>query len=326
MKGFNGKNSKKDSRYQILKEYWEKGTITPEADQEKTFHRLMNRIQDQEDRGKTHPFQVMDFRETNTNKRKRLFRILMAAASMAVILVMVYLLYHRLEFDYNHLADKSEWIQKNNSAGRMSTIILGDGTKVKLNAESEIFYPKRFSDNLREVRLIGEAYFEVKHNPEKPFIITTGNLKTKVLGTKFNIRAYSEEEKTTVALESGKVEVEIQNNASVDRVLLKPTEMLVYNKGDQESSKTNFDPDEVLGWKDGILFFKDAGFDEIQEKLERWYGVHVVIKNGKNIKRRFTGSFKNKSLDLVLQGIGFASHFNSEIKEDTVFIDNNMIL
>ena len=283
----------------------------------------MNRIQNQEDHGTIQPFQVMDFRETN--RRKGIYRILIAAASMAVILVMVYLLYHRLEYDYNHLADRNEWIQKNNAAGRMSTILLSDGTKVKLNAESEIFYPKQFSENLREVRLIGEAYFDVKHNPEKPFIITTGNLKTKVLGTKFNIRAYSEEEQTSVALESGKVEVEIQNNTAIDRVMLTPNEMLVYNKGDQESAKTNFDPDEVLGWKDGILFFKDAGFEEIQEKLERWYGVHVVIENGKNIKRRFTGSFKNKPLDLVLQGIGFASHFNSEIKGDTVIIDNNVM-
>ncbi len=216
------------------------------------------------------------------------------------------------------------WQVKKTEEAQRKAITLSDGTFIYLNAGSSIEYPKVFATDKRTVRLQGEAYFDVAEDSLRPFEIETDNLLTTVLGTKFNIRSYGHEESAEVAVASGKVSVQkrnlVKNNLSSGSVILLPREMAVYSKNSRETKKSNFDYMEVFAWKDKTIYFKNANIQEIQETLEQWYGVTFIKKRKINEDRDYTGSFKNKSLEVVLEGISYVFDFEFEINDKVVVI------
>ncbi|MDN5202187.1 FecR domain-containing protein [Fulvivirgaceae bacterium BMA10] len=209
-----------------------------------------------------------------------------------------------------------EYLEKSSLKGEKSNIKLSDGTKIKLNSNSKLIIPKQFSDHERKIELIGEAYFEVSKDASRPFIITSNDIKTVVLGTSFNVRAYPSENTIQVAVAEGKVSVEkITEELTVDQdpILLSPNEMAVYSKETHIANKELFEPIEVFAWKDGILYFKDADIYEAIEKLEQWYGVTFIIKTQLNEDKDLSGSFKNRSLEAVLDGLSYVFGFDFKI-------------
>lgn len=208
-------------------------------------------------------------------------------------------------------------VTKATPRGQKSTIALKDGTLVRLNAESQITFPENFNDSVRVISLEGEAYFEVTHNAEKPFIVKCGDLYTEVLGTSFNVNAYPEAGHIQVALVEGSVKV-YQENAS-ENLILEPSEIASFDKQKQQMSKSEFDPDLVLGWKNGVIIFRKASFDEIERVLERWYDVNFVYKQKPSMEG-FTGEFKNQSLAAVMDGISFSVGFDYKIEGENVTI------
>ena len=214
----------------------------------------------------------------------------------------------------------TKWIAKQTTRGQKSTIILRDGTHIKLNSESTIFISEDFSGKFREVRLVGEAFFNVAHDPEHPFIVYCNNTTTKALGTSFNINAYPENKNTNIALVEGKVIVKYAYDG--DSVYLKPKELLQVSKTSTEFIKEEFDPHEVTAWKDGIIRFRKAKFDEIKNVLERWYDVGFVVYTNPTVKA-FSGEFDNKNLDEVMKGISFSLDFTYKLddKDKKVYIN-----
>ena len=204
-------------------------------------------------------------------------------------------------------------ITKSAAAGAKLETILPDGSLVKLNSESKLQYPSNFNDSLREVNLIGEAYFEVKHDPEKPFVVKSNGVKTMVLGTKFVVSAYAEEEIVKVALASGKVQTENLNIDNQSLNILKPGEYIDYKQN--EIRKGLFDHKEVFGWKDGLLFFKNSNYSEAIAKLERWFGVEIILE-GEKPNWKLNGEYQNANLESILSAVSYSQGFEYEFLSD----------
>ncbi len=225
-----------------------------------------------------------------------------AAASIILLCTIGMALYFKNVWSFEkqeHIAQ----IVKTTTFGQKLNIVLPDGSKVKLNAGSKIEYPEHFSDTLREVKLIGEAFFDVVHNPEKPFIVKTGTLITKVLGTSFNIEAYEDLEAIKVTLATGKVA--LSNNS--ESATLSPSEQAVFNRQKQAIAVRGVNITKYIEWKDGVLRFENAPLKDIVTQLERWYNVDIVLDAEKNQACHFTGTYKNQSLRSVLKSLMFSN-------------------
>lgn len=207
-------------------------------------------------------------------------------------------------------------IVKRTSKGEKLKFILQDGTTVLLNSASQLSYRR---NSAREVLLLGEAFFEVAKDSLHPFKIHSGAITTTVLGTSFNVKAFENEEEVAISVVSGEVKVQQQNPVSKQEVHLIPGEQAIYQAKDTVLIKKEFDDQDVLSWKEGRLYFKNASFSEILSSLERWYGVEIEVQR-KGIEDGFSGSYTNRSLESVLEGMSFVLNFEYEIQEKKLII------
>ncbi|WP_247231500.1 FecR family protein [Telluribacter sp. SYSU D00476] len=265
--------------------------------------------------------------EETTGKKKVLPVLLRVAAAAALLLMVVWV-------GKGYLSaggpGATAMMQREVANGQQLTIKLTDGTVIRLNAGSTLSYPEKFRSEKREVHLTGEAYFEVAPNPSAPFIIHTGDVQVRVVGTKFSVKAYPEGDEVKVAVVEGKVGVNTSAPASAqpgtaaqaEEVYLTPNEMATFEKENKEINVTSFDKAELLGWKDGILYFEKADFTEVVRKLERWYGVKIRIQSGKKVdpEWRFSGKFENKSIDYILDICSYPDRFTYEVTDREVII------
>lgn len=212
-------------------------------------------------------------------------------------------------------------VVKETPKGQKLTVSLPDGTQINLNSDSRIEFPSRFTGGIREVLLEGEAYFDVEHNINQPFVVRSGDISTIVLGTSFNVNAYADSPEIQVALVEGKVRVE-SDQAVQNTVTLNPDEMAVISKESLEIEVSVFNQREIVGWKDGYLYFEKVAFSDIIERLERWYGVDFEISKEAAINSdwRFNGKFQNKSLEYILGVFSYPDLFHYKIEDDKVII------
>lgn len=212
------------------------------------------------------------------------------------------------------------WIEKTNPSGQRSSHLLPDGTKVWLNVASQLSFPEEFSDTLRQVKLIGEAFFEVSKDAAKPFVVETEDLRTLVLGTAFNIHAYPEYPEVRVALLEGKVQVQNKDPFQVQTSILSPGEELLAPKNNQAFTKQQFQYDETFGWKEGILIFDGTDFQSFRTTIEKWYGVKVELEGTAPHNWNMRARYQRATLQHVLDDISFNKNMKYEIEEKTVII------
>lgn len=160
--------------------------------------------------------------------------------------------------------------------GSRSKIILDDSTVVYLNAGSRIIHPSRFDGNKREVILFGEAFFEVTKNDKKPFVVKTSSLSIKVLGTRFNVSSYPEDNLIQTVVEEGSVSVK-KNKSSIfeKEIVLKPNQLLSLNCKTGESRVVNINPDFYTLWRHGLLKFENQDLNRVVKKIERYYNIKI---------------------------------------------------
>jgi len=222
----------------------------------------------------------------------------------------------------NPIANPVAWISKSTLKGQKMTIHLKDGSAITMNAGTTIRYPDKFSDSSRIVHLVGEAFFEVAHDPERPFTIISRGVSTTALGTSFNINAYKEHKDIRIALRTGRIKVAPEDGTST--IVSKQNTGVIYSPFTNKIQNHDFDPQDTFLWKDDILYFKSIGLDELIQRLEMWYGVNFSIENRALAEDKvFTGTFENESLDNVLTGLSFSKNFIYEIKNDQVNIKFN---
>lgn len=196
-------------------------------------------------------------------------------------------------------------------------LTLPDGSSVLLNTNSTLDFPAQFTGNSREVILKGEAYFDISKDPSRPFIIHTGNLKTRVLGTAFNIRAYPDELDVTVTVTRGKVKVETE-----DKILgiLSQNQQISYNKKSSAAVHQQVLAESVLTWKENDLVFDNVTFEEAATVISKRYGVDILFENENMKKCRFHASFLNENkVEQVLTVL-------CELNKATYQIQNNMVM
>lgn len=158
--------------------------------------------------------------------------------------------------------------------GKTSEIILPDGTHVFLNAGSRLIYPDFFADKNREVFLVGEAYFDVKHNEKQPFVVQTTDIRVRVLGTQFNVSAYPSDNVIETVLTSGKVRLE-QNNTGIfsETTDLSPGQLAAFNKTERTTQMKYVDIENYTLWKENLLKFESTDLSRVVKRLERYYNV-----------------------------------------------------
>lgn len=175
--------------------------------------------------------------------------------------------------------------------GQISKCVLPDGTTVWLNAGSTIKYNPNLRNDLREVFLDGEAYFNVTKNIHKAFVVNTQHSEVKVLGTVFNLKAYSDENLVETTLEEGSVEFSLKGTSG-NKVILKPGEQVTLNVIEKKLTISKVEPYLHTAWKDGKFVFKDANLSTIIQKLEKLYDVRIHVENDSLLKLRFRGMFE----------------------------------
>lgn len=164
-------------------------------------------------------------------------------------------------------------------------LILPDGTKVWLNAASELQFPTAFTKAERIVELDGEGYFEVAPDADQPFIVKTAGLRVEVLGTHFNVKAYADESSTNTALLEGSVKIVTANGSSS---VLKPGDLAKVTADHNISITQDADLNLAVAWKDGVFAFRNADIAVILREIGRWYDVEINYE-GPVTRRRFTG-------------------------------------
>lgn len=193
-------------------------------------------------------------------------------------------------------------------AGEREEVLLPDGTKVLLNQTSILSYSARFTQ--RKVSLEGEAFFEVARIPERPFSVSSGKVTTTVLGTAFNIRAYPQEATVEVAVQEGRVQVEvIEESENQTAAQLRPGEAIRYDKQAQVLEPTEVEMENVMVWKSSSLSFEDEAFTTIASKLERYFNVEIELAEKKYSNCPFTIDKmmrpKLEDIFLILEGLDF---------------------
>lgn len=201
-------------------------------------------------------------------------------------------------------------------AGQRVQIVLGDGTKVWLNSKSTFTYPTSFGNNIREVKLDGEGYFEVKKNEKAPFIVKTKKYDIKVLGTTFNVYAYNSDLSTfETSLLQGSVNISSPYN-STQQILLKALEKVSEKKG--ILLKDTIDSPDRFRWKDGLICLDDEPFESLMKKFSTYYDIKIIIENQKTLNYRCTGKFRQSDgIEYALKVIQKDLKFNFQRDDES---------
>lgn len=197
-------------------------------------------------------------------------------------------------------------------AGQRTQVTLADGTIVWVNGRSTLVFPSQFTSQTRNVQLDGEAYFEVRKDPKKQFIISTAHQsRIKVLGTKFNVKAHKDAEDIITTLVEGKINFELNNvNHQQQYITMTPGQKLVYHSQSKKTELYATSGEKELSWKDGKIIFKQTSLKEALDMLAEAYNVTFVVQKNVPDDDSFSGEFINKSLEQILNYIKASSKIN----------------
>lgn len=211
-------------------------------------------------------------------------------------------------------ATQTEFVSQLVPTGKYMNVLLSDSTKVKLGPTSTLRYPKNFNGDKRVVSLNGEGYFEVAHNARKPFIIQTGELEIKVLGTSFNVHAFENDKLSKIALFTGKVEV----SNGTKRLQLIPGQAIVYHKNKAIFSVESFEAAKEKEIMAGVLHFEKATYQEIARQLNRKYGI--IVPDRPDIELMYSGTIGHEPLEMVLEKLSLTTGYRFSIESNTLIV------
>lgn len=202
---------------------------------------------------------------------------------------------------------------------------LPDGTQLWLNAGSRIVLARGFSQDQRELTLEGEAFFDVKHDEQHPFVIHTGAYEVRVLGTALNVRAYPGESSMETTLIEGKAEVGLAGNPQ-SAILLHPNEKVIFPREGENYERRPIVPDRTDGtiaetsWTKNKLVFRNETLADMSTRLERWYNITIVFDDKRYQQDTISGTFPDMPIDEVMHALRITSGFQYKIEKDTVHI------
>ena len=307
----------------ILTAYWEKAeTAHVDVPTNKLLERLKAKI------GNT------ELSLQANSRHKTLYTFMRYAA---VVMITVGLTWFAKDFTKNSpelaFLQKAQDLRQNEVSvlyGSKSKITLPDGSTVNLNSGSVLRYPAQFDNENRKVSIEGEAYFDVKKDPNHPFLVRTNGVTVRVLGTKFNVKSYPDEKTVETTLVTGKVELYSNNQEINDKnrlMVLAPNQQAVFEvqKGKKDSiismvHNQNIDVNPIISWKDNRLMFRDEKFVDLAQKLERWYNVDIQINDQKLQNTPFSGVFVKETVEQSLNALRLATPFKYKMDKNKIIV------
>lgn len=327
-----------DLYLQAIDEYWKIPTDKDEEFLEATYHIHLSRLKEKGYDLETHdsnenPPLYLDHK-TKSSSRKIHSKYLIAASAIALLALLFSVLF--ISNKNSSIVSPEDAIAQSEvstKSGSRTKIRLPDGSSVWLNGSSKLVYDRDFGKQTREVTLIGEGYFDIVKNKDKPFIIHTSKINIKVLGTVFNVKAYPEEKNTETSLIRGSIEITMTGRT--DKIMMKPNDKLIISNeiipaekgislvkkhGSNAESATFMsmghltianDESTVVetAWVENKLVFDNETFEEVALKMERWYGVSIQFADDKLKLQRLTGTFEKETISGALQALQISTPF-----------------
>ena len=290
---------------------------------------ILHRIHHQVNLRKTEEIIFSQQQEVKVSKGGKYFiHIFSRVAAVLMIPILCYGLYisHKYEKIINEQTQASQhYYELKSSYDAITKVALPDGSLVWLNYGSILKYPVIFSRDKRVVELIGEGYFEVAHNSEKPFIVKVGEIEVIARGTEFNIAGYPDDNLIATSLINGKVEIGRLQNEGKTAVFftMKPNDLTIYNKESREVKNFIVDDDRNYSWKDGKLKFIKDPIEKVTKTLGRRFNADFFIKDQKSKELTFSATFVNESLPEIIKLISIATPLKYTITEPKKLADGS---
>ena len=215
---------------------------------------------------------------------------------------------------------ESNRITFNAPKGEKSVLVLPDSSMVWLNGGSMLTTSRNFGISNRHIELTGEAYFEVTKKRVLPFVVTAGPMKVRVLGTKFNISAYDDQEWIETTLKEGTIELSPTSKGVFNNFILHKDQIAVFDKTTSKIQVSEADVETKLAWKNNQLIIENENYLRVFRKLENWYGVRFTIENIPAIEPNYSMTIKTESLREILELMSIITPIHYEIKGENVKI------
>ena len=218
-------------------------------------------------------------------------------------------------------SDQQEFNELTIPKGRSYSLVLSDGTRVWLNAQSSIRYPVSFVEGERRVKITGEAFFDVKHHNNNVFIVETEEYNIKVLGTKFNISSYLDQEVAAATLVSGSISISSNNSNEVEEVVVAPGKQYRYNKKNKSREIAKVDTELYTSWVDNNLRIKQMSLEDIFKILVRRYDIDLFYSDEGTKHEVFSGKIPlNDNLNVILEQISTVSKVEFQIEKKLIVV------
>ena len=301
---------------------------------QKSFESMRNRVimsiraekEQQKEQAQERAVSSENYRDYHSKNRK-LARFWFKAAAVVAIPLLALGLYISwpAEKGSESLAIKGEE-ERVNPRGQKSVLLLSDGTKVWLNADSRLYYSKDLDQQaVREVFLEGEAYFDVAKDAHRPFLVHASAITIRVLGTAFNVKSYEEEETIETTLVHGKVSITKEGDADdAGSLVLKPNQKAIFLKKNNSLNVEEVLTDRTTAWRYDRLVFDETSFAEVIARLERWYNVAIHVDGDQNLKCKLTADIEKETLEEVLDLLVTSHQVTYSISGNEVFIKGSL--
>lgn len=327
-------------QYRMLKKLWSSGN-TEDVQDENVYekHRLRHILNRAEEERSAEGERPAD--EDKNREHKSIFRRLFFNRSApfvyAAVIALILIVYHYpLTQKTNGVQGRQQEIVSVQNGSR-TKLLLPDGTSVWLNGDSKLYYDHSFSGKTREVRLEGEAFFDVVKDAKRPFIVRAGKISIRVLGTAFNVKFYKEDKNIETTLLRGKIEVSGNTKDAGSHIILTPNQKLiipaklqaVQPEIKEEIKIINLDSrlkeNEHIetSWVYNRVEFRGESFEELARKLERWYDITIHFDDDRVKQLRFNGSFEKETIEEAFGALQKVASFKYKIYEREVFIKSS---
>lgn len=313
-------DEEKGQFFDDLRELWEGAARPPkQLDVETAWEKLDSKIQ-QDAKVKSLVLRpalrpAEDTRRLRSAPRPAFY---LAAASIAIA-ILAGILTFQIRTGHDSATASQEAKVFATEKGQQATIQLTDGTRVRLNADSRLTILSELTSKTREVRLDGQAFFDVARDEARPFMVHVALGTVQVLGTEFDVDAYPEMDHVQVVVKEGKVSVRSGELASIDTMVLRQGDLGLLMKDGQHVAHRNIDTVRYLGWTEGQLVFENAPFVEVARQLERWYDLQIELTRPLGSVDGLTATFTNEPLDEILSAISTALNLRYKRDGDKIF-------
>ena len=251
---------------------------------------------------------VLHNRITGQSKRQLIWSRFSRIAAILIIPLLIYTVWNQVGGRRSGTTNLLSYQEIASPSGIRSKVVLPDGSKVWLNAGSRIRYSVPFVRKTREVELVGEAFLDVETNPDSPLEVKVDQFTVRVLGTRFNVKAFPDDRQIEVVLKEGRVRLESPSEErAATQISLMPEEQWIYDKSSRTAVVRKVNADQHIAWHRNRFVLNKTPMAELATQLERWYGVQVEIRDQELYNYKFTTVFEDEPLHRVIELLEMSS-------------------